>query len=171
MDFADDQQQAVAVADHHVCDVSELPWPGVVRVASVLPRRIRETNRLKSMTAVFPSQHHALNVPFRGPMATYARTELEFAPLHLSVGNDKAAQPLVTPAATAAPLSEEQQDSGGDGLEEGLLPRLTRVLIRGSGPTPLCSGTRFALHTPTGKLFTVVVPLPQRTVAARPLSP
>ena len=103
----------------------------------------------ESMAAVFNQQQYAVNVPFRGPMAmaTYAKTELEFAPLHLSVGNDKAAQPLVTPSATAAPmLSEEQQDSGGDGLEEGLLPRLTRVLIRGSAPTPLCSGTRSALH-------------------------
>ena len=75
-------------------------------------------------------------------MATYAQTELDFAPLHLSVGNDKAAQPLVTPASTAAPLSDEQQDSGGDGLEEGLLPRLTRVLIRGSPSNPLVPATR-----------------------------
>ncbi len=100
------------------------------------------------MTALYPQQLQALDVPFRGPIATYARTELEFAPLHLSVGNDKAAQPLVTPAATAGPmLSEEQQDSGGDGLEEGLLPRLTRVLIRGSAPAPPGSATRSALHS------------------------
>ena len=105
---------------------------------------LKGTLKSVSMIAAFPSQHHALDVPFRGPIATYAQTELEFAPLHLSVGNDKAAQPLVTPTPTAAPLSDEQQDSGGDGLEEGLLPRLTRVLIRGAAPTPspLSSDTR-----------------------------
>ena len=104
------------------------------------------------MAAVFPHQPHALNAPFRGPMATYSRTELEFAPLHLSVGNDKAAQPLVTPAATAGPMlsAEEQQDSGGDGLEEGLLPRLTRVLIRGSAPAPPLLGHALWHCTPTG---------------------
>jgi len=102
-------------------------------------------------------------------MATFARTELEFAPLHLSVGNDKAAQPLVTPAATARPmLSEEQQDSGGDGLEEGLLPRLTRVLIRGSAPAPpLCSATRSALHS-NRQLSEDVVASPRLAVEARP---
>ena len=85
------------------------------------------------MAAVCNSQPTAL----ADTLMSY-RPEPSYAPLQLPLA--KAAQQLVTPLQTASvPPSDEQQDSalsGGDGQEEGLLPRLTRVLIRGSTPPP-----------------------------------